>query len=454
MGDLTDGELVRLTRGGDREAYGTLIARYQGHVYGVAYSIVGRWQDAQDIAQETFIRAYVNLDQLRDPARFAARAKLRVALAPYVTQEITPMVQEVFKEHKLPAHFARRVLDKVPLLGWGKGRECTFLGALEAALAVTDHPYKYSDMMGWSGMAFRARWFSQVAEDGGRRWCPSSAVGEMDEEIRAVSEATGWPLRVAFMQGNNEARVEQLTGEIVASITAGRPVLAYEPQLNMDVVYGFESGGKTLLLRDYFQGEKPLRLPPSKLGFLMLFIGDHQAALAGRAALIEALRMAVRNWRRERFTTGPGEYWYGSAALTRWIADIGEAGQFPQEEKRNLCGIGWWNFTAMQDGRRAAATFLRENACELQADLPRPRTRLRGWSIGAARLALLHAADQYAREADFLQSALTGKDSFVNDVEKWSPEMRSREMQVLTQARDLEEAAIAEIGALLDALAQ
>jgi len=70
--DLDDAELVNRTRSGDRNAYGELVSRYQGHVYGLAYSLVGNWIEAQDIAQETFIRGYTNLDQLRDPARFAA----------------------------------------------------------------------------------------------------------------------------------------------------------------------------------------------------------------------------------------------------------------------------------------------------------------------------------------------------------------------------------------------
>jgi RNA polymerase sigma-70 factor (ECF subfamily) len=67
-----DAELVRLTRTGERDTYRDLVARYQGHVYGLAYSLVGNWADAQDVAQDTFVRAYSNLDQLRDPARFAA----------------------------------------------------------------------------------------------------------------------------------------------------------------------------------------------------------------------------------------------------------------------------------------------------------------------------------------------------------------------------------------------
>jgi len=67
-----DAELVLRTRSGQKDAYGELVSRYQGHVYGLAYSLVNNWAEAQDIAQETFIRAYTNLEQLREPPRFAA----------------------------------------------------------------------------------------------------------------------------------------------------------------------------------------------------------------------------------------------------------------------------------------------------------------------------------------------------------------------------------------------
>jgi len=70
--ERADAELVGMVRAGEDEAYRVLVARYQGHVYGLAYSLVGDWAQAQDIAQETFIRAYSNLDQLREPAKFAA----------------------------------------------------------------------------------------------------------------------------------------------------------------------------------------------------------------------------------------------------------------------------------------------------------------------------------------------------------------------------------------------
>jgi RNA polymerase sigma-70 factor (ECF subfamily) len=71
MAERTDAELVEAAGGGDRSAYGELVTRYQGHVYGLAYSLTGDWASAQDISQEAFIRAYLNLDQLRRPDRFA-----------------------------------------------------------------------------------------------------------------------------------------------------------------------------------------------------------------------------------------------------------------------------------------------------------------------------------------------------------------------------------------------
>jgi RNA polymerase sigma factor (sigma-70 family) len=69
---LADGQLVRRVRDvGDTAAYGTLVRRYQGHVYGLAYSLLRDWAEAHDMAQEAFVRAYVNLGTLREPEKFA-----------------------------------------------------------------------------------------------------------------------------------------------------------------------------------------------------------------------------------------------------------------------------------------------------------------------------------------------------------------------------------------------
>src|SRR5437016_261614 len=71
MDTAHDAELVALTLGGDPRAFGMLVARYQGSVHGLAYAIVAGWAEAEDLAQTAFLRAYLQLGQLREPERFA-----------------------------------------------------------------------------------------------------------------------------------------------------------------------------------------------------------------------------------------------------------------------------------------------------------------------------------------------------------------------------------------------
>jgi len=73
--ERTDAEIVEATLSGSRETFGELIIRYQGHIYGLAYGLLRNWVDAQDTAQEAFIRGYVRLDQLRRPENFAGWLK-------------------------------------------------------------------------------------------------------------------------------------------------------------------------------------------------------------------------------------------------------------------------------------------------------------------------------------------------------------------------------------------
>jgi RNA polymerase sigma-70 factor (ECF subfamily) len=60
-----DEDLVDAARGGDREAFSRLVARDRGLVYGYAYARLCDREEAEDIAQETFARAYLSLARLR-----------------------------------------------------------------------------------------------------------------------------------------------------------------------------------------------------------------------------------------------------------------------------------------------------------------------------------------------------------------------------------------------------
>jgi RNA polymerase sigma factor (sigma-70 family) len=65
-----DAERVVRAVGGDGEAFAELVAQYRDAVYGVCYHRVGHPEDATDLAQEAFLRAYLDLRQLRDPVAF------------------------------------------------------------------------------------------------------------------------------------------------------------------------------------------------------------------------------------------------------------------------------------------------------------------------------------------------------------------------------------------------
>ena len=61
-----DRDLVGLARRGDREAFTKLIVQYQVPLYNMALRMVGAPDDAADIAQEAFLRAWEKIRTLRD----------------------------------------------------------------------------------------------------------------------------------------------------------------------------------------------------------------------------------------------------------------------------------------------------------------------------------------------------------------------------------------------------
>lgn len=57
----TDAELVASSLAGNREAFDVIVERYRRHVYQLCYRFVGNHEDASDLAQDVFIRAYRGL---------------------------------------------------------------------------------------------------------------------------------------------------------------------------------------------------------------------------------------------------------------------------------------------------------------------------------------------------------------------------------------------------------
>jgi RNA polymerase sigma-70 factor (ECF subfamily) len=65
-------DLVRRALQGEAEAFTGLVRAYLRPAYGVALSVVGRPMDAEDIAQDAFMKAFAALDACHEPQHFAA----------------------------------------------------------------------------------------------------------------------------------------------------------------------------------------------------------------------------------------------------------------------------------------------------------------------------------------------------------------------------------------------
>ena len=65
-----DHSVVRAVLAGDKEAYGTLVRAHSAAVFRVAFRIAGNEADAEEIVQETFLRAYQRLEKFEQRSTF------------------------------------------------------------------------------------------------------------------------------------------------------------------------------------------------------------------------------------------------------------------------------------------------------------------------------------------------------------------------------------------------
>jgi len=65
VGGADEAGLVRAAQGGDPAAFTELVRRYQRSIYRVAYALTRNASDADDLAQETFVRAYQAIGRFR-----------------------------------------------------------------------------------------------------------------------------------------------------------------------------------------------------------------------------------------------------------------------------------------------------------------------------------------------------------------------------------------------------
>lgn len=93
----TDRELVEAAKGGDAQAFGVLVRRYQRRIFRLAVHLVRSAAEAEDVTQETFVRAYQALDRFDGRSepftwlyRIAVNLSLNVIRARKPTRDSAP----------------------------------------------------------------------------------------------------------------------------------------------------------------------------------------------------------------------------------------------------------------------------------------------------------------------------------------------------------------------------
>jgi RNA polymerase sigma-70 factor (ECF subfamily) len=70
--EVEDRDLIAKARTGDVEGYNLLVSRWEKRVFNYLLRLVSNREDAMDLSQDVFLKAYQNLPKLDDPARFSA----------------------------------------------------------------------------------------------------------------------------------------------------------------------------------------------------------------------------------------------------------------------------------------------------------------------------------------------------------------------------------------------
>lgn len=109
---------IAAARRGDRNAFGRLVQAYQVPVYNLAYRMLGNPSEAEDAAQETFLRAYARLNTYQPEMKFSnwilsiashhCIDRLRRRRFTWVSVEDNPVVERLIGDNQRPEDAALR----------------------------------------------------------------------------------------------------------------------------------------------------------------------------------------------------------------------------------------------------------------------------------------------------------------------------------------------------------
>ena len=154
---MNEKELVQKAQSGDFDAFSQLIEKYKSKIYNLALKLSKNRQDAEDVLQDTFLKAVDNIDKFRGESAFGtwlytiAVNIMRAQYAKDQKAELRPI-----EEYLPEAHGDESI--HIELFDWGNPQELMEQKELKNAIdtALEEMPQKYS-------MPFILRYYEEMA---------------------------------------------------------------------------------------------------------------------------------------------------------------------------------------------------------------------------------------------------------------------------------------------------
>lgn len=141
----SDQQLVLRARLGERDAYGELVERHQGRVRGWLRHLSGNHAEADDLAQDAFVRAWTRIGDLKDTARFGPWL-MKIAYNEFLQGRRASgrrrQLMERLQVEQDPADY--RTEEKRPETALELQRVLAILSERERAVIVLNYAYGYS----------------------------------------------------------------------------------------------------------------------------------------------------------------------------------------------------------------------------------------------------------------------------------------------------------------------
>ena len=109
----TDEVIVQRALGGDAEAFGELVRRWERRIFALTYGLLGREEDARDATQETFLAAFRNLRGFRGEAKVSSWLH-RIAVNQCLTRQRRAKVRKESALEDSPDTDFAAIVDESP----------------------------------------------------------------------------------------------------------------------------------------------------------------------------------------------------------------------------------------------------------------------------------------------------------------------------------------------------